>query len=61
MEPSEPQPARRPPWLARVRVAAPAVFLGYGVYRVSGSIVLAIVVAIVVAVLGRVLLRYASP
>ena len=37
-------PARNTTWLRRLRMAAPAVFVGYGLFLVSRSVLLAVVV-----------------
>ena len=37
-------PGRNAPWLARLRIVAPAAFVGYGVFLVHRSVILAVVV-----------------
>jgi hypothetical protein len=45
--------AGRNPWFAWLYVTAPAAFIGYGLFLVSRSVILAVVVGAVVLLLCR--------
>jgi predicted ABC-type sugar transport system permease subunit len=49
-------PSNRGPLLPWIRMSAPAAFLGYGLYLVSRSLIVAVVVAVCVFLLCRFLL-----
>lgn len=51
------KPGRTNPWFAWLYVAAPAAFIGYGLFLVSRSVPLAIVVGAAVLLLCRFLVR----
>jgi hypothetical protein len=50
-------PGRSSPWLARLYMVAPAGFIGYGLFLVSRSVLLAVVVGAGVLVLCWFLIR----
>jgi hypothetical protein len=51
------RPGRSAPWLARLYMIAPAGFIGYGLFLVYRSVILAVVVGAGVLLLCRFLIR----
>lgn len=49
-------PDRKPSWIPWLRMTAPAAFVGYGLYLVSHSVVLAVIVGAGVLLICRFLL-----
>jgi hypothetical protein len=52
---------RSTPWLTWLHLTAPAAFIGYGLFLVSRSVILAVVVGAGVLVLCRFLIRSYRP
>jgi hypothetical protein len=50
-------PRRNAPWLSWLNMTAPAAFIGYGLFLVSRSVILAVVVGGAVLLLCRFLIR----
>jgi hypothetical protein len=55
------KPGRNAPWLGWLYVAAPAAFIGYGLFLVSRSVILAVVVGAAVLLLCRFLIGLNAP
>ena len=49
-------PLHNASWFAWLRITAPAAFVGYGLYLVTGSVILAVVVGVGILLLCRFLL-----
>jgi hypothetical protein len=56
-----PPPRRNTPWFAWLHLTAPAAFIGYGLFLVSRSVILAVVVGAGVLLLCRLLIRAYDP
>jgi hypothetical protein len=54
-------PGRNTTWLRRLRMIAPAAFVGYGLFLVSRSVLLAVVVGAGVLLLCRFLIGSYAP
>ena len=54
-------PGRNAPWLAWLRMSAPAAFVGYGLFLVYRSVILAVIVGAGVLLLCWFLIRVYAP
>jgi hypothetical protein len=54
-------PGRNAPWLAWLRMSAPAAFVGYGLFLVYRSVILAVIVGTGVLLLCWFLIRVYAP
>lgn len=54
-------PGRNAPWLAWLYMTAPAGFIGYGLFLVTRSVILAVVVGAGVLLLCRFLIGLSAP